>query len=240
MSNPSVKNPDAPAKKGGFFTGIMAGLAGGTLIAAGVALYISHLSSPLMPRATPSQPMPVENHTGNTDAAKRGFLSPTPVTSNASDAAAANTAATSTDKDHNIETASAPQAAPSTNMQGVSTSDTLSVPVSHTPAPATSSLPSTLGDELHPVSVRYFIQTGAFALSSEAENQRANLALLGVDSTVMPSDSNGKPPYYRVRVGPFSSVDEVRNMVKTLKDNNISAQVLRETTTSRSSLIPHG
>jgi cell division protein FtsN len=96
-----------------------------------------------------------------------------------------------------------------------------------------------IDDLQHPVTVRYFVQTGAFAQSSEAESQRANLALLGIDSMVVPGQVEGKPLYYRVRIGPFSSVDEVRTLIKSLKDNGVPAQVLRETTTSHSSLIPH-
>ncbi len=80
---------------------------------------------------------------------------------------------------------------------------------------------------LEPVTVvTYFVQTGAFGKESEAENQRANLALLGVDAAVL-SPEVGDKPLYRVRVGPIVSVDEVRTLVATLKNNGISTNIIK-------------
>ncbi len=75
-------------------------------------------------------------------------------------------------------------------------------------------------------SVTYFVQTGAFGKESEAENQRANLALMGVDATVL-SPEAGDKSLYRVRVGPIVSVDEVRTLVATLKNNGISTNIIK-------------
>lgn len=72
----------------------------------------------------------------------------------------------------------------------------------------------------------YFVQTGAFAKESEAENQRANLALMGVDAAVL-SPEVGDKPLYRVRIGPIVSVDEVRTLVATLKNNGISTNIIK-------------
>jgi cell division protein FtsN len=74
--------------------------------------------------------------------------------------------------------------------------------------------------------VTYFVQTGAFAKESEADNQRANLALMGVDATVL-SPEAGDKSLYRVRVGPIVSVDEVRTLVATLKNNGISTNIIK-------------
>jgi cell division protein FtsN len=73
--------------------------------------------------------------------------------------------------------------------------------------------------------VTYFVQTGAFQKQTEADNQRARLALTGVDATIL-SPEVGAKPLYRVRVGPIVSVDEVRTLVATLKNNGISTNII--------------
>ncbi|MDA8415731.1 MAG: SPOR domain-containing protein [Betaproteobacteria bacterium] len=219
--------PNSPAvpPKNRFFIGLMAGLVFGSLLAAGIALYISHLASPMPTHSATPTISPIAE--GHTDANKRGLLTPSSL----------GTAVSSPDpmsEGNSSATDGNPTTAP---IQSTPTS-LPSLPEAGPPLPPPN-LPSSLNEELHPVTVRYFIQTGAFSQASEAESQRANLALLGIDSTVIPSEPDGKSPNFRVRVGPFASVEEVRSMVKTLRDNAIPSQVLRETTTSHSSLVPH-
>ena len=72
--------------------------------------------------------------------------------------------------------------------------------------------------------VDWFVQTGAFAKSSEAENQRGQLALIGIDASVLspvPTDPN----FYRVRIGPIHTLDEARTLVATLKSNGFETSV---------------
>ncbi|WP_297473126.1 SPOR domain-containing protein [Ferrovum sp.] len=228
MAEKSNKKPEKTPGSA-FFIGSMIGLAGGVLLAAGVALYINHLSSPITSRNTPPHPSATPEKLTGSDLTKRGILTPSQVTEGSEVGAPAT------------PVSSAPTTStPTPATEGVPPPDVEEkTPTSGLSTPATS-IPSPLSDELqHPVTVRYFVQTGAFGQSSEAESQRATLALLGIDSTVVPGQVEGKPLYYRVRIGPFSSVEEVRTLVKSLKDNGVPAQVLRETTTSHSSLIPH-
>ncbi len=227
MAEKSDKKPEKTPGSA-FFIGSMVGLAGGVLLAAGVALYISHLSSPITSRSTPPHPSATPEKLTGSDLTKRGILAPSQVTGGSEAGAPA------------IPVSSAPTAStPTPATESIPPDTGENAPTSGVSTPATS-IPSPLSDELqHPVTVRYFVQTGAFGQSSEAESQRATLALLGIDSTVVPGQVEGKPLYYRVRIGPFSSVEEVRTLVKSLKDNGVPAQVLRETTTSHSSLIPH-
>jgi len=74
--------------------------------------------------------------------------------------------------------------------------------------------------------VTYFVQTGAFQKQAEADNQRARLALTGVDATIL-SPEVGEKPLYRVRVCPIVSVDEVRTLVATLKNNGIPTNIIK-------------
>lgn len=72
----------------------------------------------------------------------------------------------------------------------------------------------------------WFVQTGAFAKSSEAEDQRGQLALIGIDASVL-SPAPTEPNLYRVRIGPIHSLDEVRTLVATLKSNGFETSITK-------------
>lgn len=72
----------------------------------------------------------------------------------------------------------------------------------------------------------WFVQTGAFTKPSEAENQRGQLALIGIDASVL-SPVPADPNYYRVRVGPLHSQDEVLTLVATLKSNGFETSITK-------------
>ena len=53
----------------------------------------------------------------------------------------------------------------------------------------------------------YFIQLGAFDKAEAAEARRAELSLSGVEATISEREQSGKT-IYRVRVGPYASMEE--------------------------------
>lgn len=55
--------------------------------------------------------------------------------------------------------------------------------------------------------VVFFVQTGAFASQSEADAQKASLAMQGVQSQISEGLVDGKS-VWRVRIGPFANVDD--------------------------------
>lgn len=67
----------------------------------------------------------------------------------------------------------------------------------------------------------YFLQAGSFAKPDEADRLKAKLALLGLEAAVQPADVPGKGTYYRVRLGPYHSSDEMNKANATLKENGI-------------------
>ena len=73
----------------------------------------------------------------------------------------------------------------------------------------------------------YFIQTGSFQNPAEADNQKAQLAILGIESTVAPAEVPGKGTWYRVRVGPYTKLDDINRVRQTLAQNGISASVVK-------------
>ena len=72
----------------------------------------------------------------------------------------------------------------------------------------------------------YYIQTNALRDSAEAENARAKLALSGFEARVSEASSQGAP-LYRVRLGPFSSIEAMNRVRAKLTDNGIDAAVVR-------------
>ena len=66
----------------------------------------------------------------------------------------------------------------------------------------------------------YFVQAGAFRTQSDADAQRAKLAMLGWEARVSEREQNGRP-VFRVRVGPFSKRDDAEQ----LKDKLVAAGV---------------
>ncbi|TCS37442.1 cell division protein FtsN [Paucimonas lemoignei] len=72
----------------------------------------------------------------------------------------------------------------------------------------------------------YYLQAGAFREQTDAENAKAKLALLGVESSI--NERNGDTgTLYRVRVGPFGQVDAMNKVRSKLSDNGVDVAVVR-------------
>lgn len=73
----------------------------------------------------------------------------------------------------------------------------------------------------------YFIQAGAFQNPAEADNQKAKLALLGLEASVEPTNVPEKGTWYRVRLGPLSTVDEINRVRAQLAQNGIEGSLVK-------------
>ena len=73
----------------------------------------------------------------------------------------------------------------------------------------------------------YFIQAGSFQNPAEADNQKARLAILGFDSSVEPANLPDKGTWYRVRMGPYTKVDEINKVRQSLAQNGIEASLVK-------------
>jgi cell division protein FtsN len=73
----------------------------------------------------------------------------------------------------------------------------------------------------------YFIQAGSFQNPAEADNQKARLAILGFESSVEPANLPDKGTWYRVRLGPYSKVDELNRVRQALAQNGIDASLVK-------------
>jgi cell division protein FtsN len=73
----------------------------------------------------------------------------------------------------------------------------------------------------------YFIQAGAFQNPADADNQKARLAILGFESNVEPTNLPDKGTWYRVRLGPYTKVDELNKVRQSLAQNGIEANLVK-------------
>jgi len=73
----------------------------------------------------------------------------------------------------------------------------------------------------------YFIQAGSFQNPSDADNQKARLAILGFESSVEPANLPDKGTWYRVRMGPYAKVEEINKVRQALAQSGIEANLIK-------------
>ena len=112
------------------------------------------------------------------------------------------------------------------------------------PAPAVADSPTRLGDPLGDLAKAkereqakaaaqasadpfdYFVQAGAFRTQSDADAQRAKLAMLGWEARVSEREQNGRT-VYRVRVGPFGKRDDAEQIKGKLDSADVDSALVR-------------
>jgi cell division protein FtsN len=72
----------------------------------------------------------------------------------------------------------------------------------------------------------YVVQAGAYRTSTDADAQKAKLALLGLDAKVSERDQAGRV-VYRVRLGPFSDKNAAERIRVQLESNGIDNTLVR-------------
>lgn len=75
----------------------------------------------------------------------------------------------------------------------------------------------------------FWLQAGAFASESDADNLKAKIALSGLEATVRPVNVENKGTLYRVRLGPYQSIDDANRIKTALSQNGVSAAIIRTT-----------
>ena len=73
---------------------------------------------------------------------------------------------------------------------------------------------------------QYILQAGSFRNATDAEQMKAQLALLGSMATVQKVTVNGQT-WHRVRLGPFNGARETDEMRRMLSDNRIDTLVMK-------------
>jgi hypothetical protein len=74
---------------------------------------------------------------------------------------------------------------------------------------------------------KYFLQAGAYQNAADAEDQRAKLALMGIEATMQSVEVPDKGTLNRVRLGPYTSVDEMNQVKTELLKRGVSTAVIK-------------
>lgn len=75
--------------------------------------------------------------------------------------------------------------------------------------------------------VSYYLQAGSFQKKEEADNMKAKLAMLGVEAAIEPSNVPDKGMLYRVRIGPYSAINDLKKIGDNLQQNGIASTVVK-------------
>lgn len=101
-------------------------------------------------------------------------------------------------------------------------------PAAAPPGPVASARPGSSPASPKPHSGEvYWLQAGAFSDEKEADNLRARIALTGLEAAVRPVTIPDKGTLYRVRLGPYQSLDDANRIKGTLSQNGVGAAIIR-------------
>lgn len=95
------------------------------------------------------------------------------------------------------------------------------------PAPQDKGAASPKPDDKAASQEQIYLQAGAFQKTTDADNLKAKLALMGVEASVQEVAVPDKGKMLRVRVGPFTKVDEMNKVRNQLATNGIQATVVK-------------
>jgi cell division protein FtsN len=75
----------------------------------------------------------------------------------------------------------------------------------------------------------YWLQAGAFSDEKEADNLKAKIAFTGLEATVRAVAIPDKGTLYRVRLGPYQSLDDANRIKTALSQSGVGAAIIRTT-----------
>jgi cell division protein FtsN len=73
----------------------------------------------------------------------------------------------------------------------------------------------------------YFLQVGSFQAAAEADNMKARLALLGQEAVIQTADIPDKGVWHRVRIGPFTNIEDMNRSRALLAQNDIPSSLVK-------------
>lgn len=216
--------------------GLLAGLLIGLGVAAGVAYYVVKAPMPFMDKAsrTPDGPGTPDPRNAPDPNAALGSREVGPVT-----------APSSPDQPTGLVGLSGSGQSPlSTGGSKSSGTDALgSLIATLTPAPSQPSRPSQAGSVVSPSAEKnpegsttasppkaggpYYLQVGSFRVLEDAEALRAKIILMGLPVEIQRAEVNGLQ-VNRVRVGPFSRIDDMNQTRIRLGQEKIPTAVVRQ------------
>lgn len=73
----------------------------------------------------------------------------------------------------------------------------------------------------------YFLQAGSFQNPADADNRKAQLAIVGFEAAVEPVNLPDKGTWYRVRMGPYTRIEEINKVRSSLAANGIDVSLVK-------------
>ena len=215
------------SQRGSFVLGLIVGLLVGLSVALGVALYITKAPVPFINKVPqrgadqdaaeaarnkdwdPNAPLAGKNPARGSAAVTSGVVG--------SAAPAASAVATGP--------AAAPTAAPSAAAKG--TRDPAAILTARGAASAARGAASAAKSTAAGAeALLFFVQAGAYSRAEDAEQQRAKLALMGLDARVSEREQSGRT-VHRVRLGPFDRRDQAEGIQSRLSETNVESTLVR-------------
>jgi len=204
--------------------GILIGLLLGIIIALGVALWLNRLSNPFIDKPKPLEPL------------QRMMPKSEPATNKPGDSATPQPAGKPVERPrfefYQIlpgEKEATPAKAPA-----VPGAPAAAPAKDAKPTPVPAAAPSAKGAPgSSPSSPRaasgetYFLQAGAYATEADADNMKARIAFVGLEAQVKPVNVADKGTLYRVRLGPYQSLEDANRIKAALSQNGVAAAIIK-------------
>lgn len=204
--------------------GVIIGLLLGVVISLAVALWLNRLSNPFVDKSkhvdpvskfSPTQPQPPADAAKSAELAAKGKL---PVPEKADKPAAPKAAERPRFEFYQILPGD----------KEVSDKEVRAAAVAPRPPSTAGSKPGSSPKTPKPHSGEvYWLQAGAFSEEREADNLKAKIALTGLEAMVRAVSIPEKGTLYRVRLGPYQSLDDANRIKITLSQNGVGAAIIR-------------
>lgn len=203
------------SQRGGFVLGLIVGLLLGLGLALGVALYVTKVPIPFVnkvPQRTAEQDAAEAEKNKNWDPNNplygKNPAKPRPVQLEAAASAASP----------------AEVAVPASAATGKLAAPAASATSSRNPAAilAGEGVPAPAATD----GLTYQVQAGAYGSQAEAEQQRAKLAILGLEANLQEREVNGRT-MFRVRLGPFAQREQAEDVRVKLQAAGIESALVR-------------
>ncbi|RZL01625.1 MAG: hypothetical protein EOP36_10710 [Rubrivivax sp.] len=219
------------SQRGGFFLGMIVGLLIGLALSLGVAVYITKVPLPFIdkvPQRTAEQDAAEAEHNKNWDPNSglygknpaKPHAVPQPVVDEA--ASAPSEAASSASGAHPVTT---DPAAPAT-MAPAKPASAPAKPASSARNPAAILSGEPVSTTSAADSLSYYVQAGAYANQTEAEQQKGKLALMDLEARIVEREVSGRI-MYRVRIGPFGQREQAEDVRVKLSANGVDSALVR-------------
>jgi cell division protein FtsN len=222
------------AQLGGFVIGLVVGLLIGLALALGVALYVTKAPNPFVNKV---QPRPAGQDAA--EAERNRNWDPNSALAGRNPASAAVAASVPATGVLPPVAATPPALVPPTVIDPLVPNSNAAASAARPTRPAVAAA-SGVGPDgaiavrgLPPLSTVpgadpfiYFVQAGAYARNEDAEQQRAKLAIMGIESKLTEREQGGRT-VYRVRVGPFDKKEDADAAKGKLNDAGVDSALVR-------------